>query len=148
MDRALHHQQLGDVVVDGQNGGDLALAVTDIDCGGFEDLAVRRPGQVGQMVPRRRVIGGQLLHHDIGGPVPHLAACDMAVDNIDNGVFRILRGQIVNHNLTVWPELGRQASAICLSISSRLLSKGITFSLSRAIFISASYQHPAEIAMF
>jgi hypothetical protein len=32
----------------------------------------------------------------------------MAVDNIDNGVFRILRGQIVNHNLTVWPELGRQ----------------------------------------
>ena len=46
VDRALHHQQLGDVVVDGQNGGDLALAVTDIDCGGFEDLAVRRPGQV------------------------------------------------------------------------------------------------------
>ena len=60
------------------------------------------------MVPRRRVIGGQLLHHHIGRPVPHLAACDMAVDNIDNGVFRILRGQIVNHNLTVWPELGRQ----------------------------------------
>ena len=151
LDRALHHQQRGDVIVDGQNAGDLALAVADIDGGGFEDLPVRRPGQVGQMVPGRRVIGGQLLHHDIGGPVPHLAAGDVAVVNVYNGVFRIRRAtNRESQPHSCGPNWAAKPAAICLSISSRLLSKGIAFFFAfpeRDAYLHHTSIRP-EIAMF
>ena len=105
MDRALHHQQLGDVIVDGQDGGDLALAVADIDCGGLEDLAVRRPGQITEVVPGLRVVGLQLLHHHVGGAVPHLPAGDVAVLDGHDGVVRVA-AQVVDHHLAVGAELG------------------------------------------
>ena len=53
-DGALHHHQRRNVVVDGEDGRHGFPALLRIySGGGLEDLAVRRPGQIAQMVPGR-----------------------------------------------------------------------------------------------
>ena len=103
-----HHQQGGDVVVDGKNRGDLPLAVADVHGRGFQDLAVRSLHQIGQVVLGLGVVGLQLLHHHVGRAVPHLPPGDMAVDNIHNAVVRI-SAQVVNDHLAAAAKLGRNA---------------------------------------
>ena len=49
-----------------------------------------------------------LLQNHVGGAVPHLAAGDVAVFDVDDGVGRILALQIVDHHLAVGAELGGQ----------------------------------------
>ena len=49
-DGALDHQQRGDVVVDAEDGHDLAPLVADVHRGGLEDLAVRRLGEIAQVI--------------------------------------------------------------------------------------------------
>ena len=97
-----------DEVVDGQDGGNLPLPVPDIHGGGFQNLAVRRLGQVAQVVLGLRVLGAQLLHHHVGRAVPHLPPRHVAVGDEDDGAVRIA-AEIVNGHLAVGTELGGNA---------------------------------------
>ena len=65
-----HHQQFGDIVVDGKDGRDLSLAVADIDRGRLEDLSVRRFGQVAEMILGFRIIALELFNDHMGRSVP------------------------------------------------------------------------------
>ena len=77
--------------------------------GGLEDLAVRRPGQIAQVVPGVLGLGRHLIQHHLGRPVAYLPAGHMAVFNVDNGVVRMIAGHIVDHYLTVAAELRSDA---------------------------------------
>ena len=93
-----HHQQGGDVVVDGEDGVHLPRPIPDVDGGGLEDLAVRGAGEIGQVVLGVLIPVEDLLHHHRGGPVPQPAPGDMPVFNVRDGLLRVLGGQVVDHH--------------------------------------------------
>ena len=85
----LHKDKAGDVVIDGQDGGDPPPPVPDVDGGGFQNFAVRRLGEVAEVVLGLRVLGAELLHHHVGRAVPHLPARHVAVGDEDDGAVRV-----------------------------------------------------------
>lgn len=79
--------------------------VADIQRGGLEDLAVRRPGQIAQVILGMLGLRRHLVQHHLRRPVAYLPAGHVAVFNVDNGVVRMIAGHIVDHYLTVAAEL-------------------------------------------
>ena len=71
----------------------------------LEDLAVRRPGQIAQVILGMLGLRRHLVQHHLRRPVAYLPAGHVAVFNVDNGVVRMIAGHIVDHYLTVAAEL-------------------------------------------
>ena len=107
-DGVFHHQQGGDVVVDGEDGIHPSSAAADIDGGGFQDFPVRGAGQIGQVVLGVLRAVENLLHDDGRGSVPHSAPGDVPILDVDNGLFRVGSGEIVNDDLAIGAKLGGQ----------------------------------------
>ena len=82
--------------------------VADVEGGGFEDLAPRGAGEVGQVVRGVRVAPQELGHDHGGGAVPHLASGDLAVFDVDDGALGVLGCEVVDDHLTAGAELCRQ----------------------------------------
>ena len=105
----MHHHDVGNVVVDGEDAGDVAAAVADIEGGRLQDLAVRRPGQVAQVILRVVILAVELIQHHLRRAVTHLTAGHMAVFNMDNGMLRMAAAYVVDDDLAIVAKLRRDA---------------------------------------
>ena len=85
----MHHHDIGNVVVDGEDAGDVAAAVADVDGGRLQDLAVRCPCQVAQVILGVAVLAVELIQHHLRRAVAYLTAGHMAVFDVDDGMLRM-----------------------------------------------------------
>ena len=97
--RVFKHLKRRDVKIDPEDGGDLSLPVADVDGGGFQDLAVRRPRQIADLILGVRVLLTELLEHDVRRPVAGLSSAHMAVFDGHDGAVCAALGQLVDHDL-------------------------------------------------
>ena len=64
-ERLLSHGQRGNIEVDAENGAHAPGFVADVDGRRFQQLAVRRAGEIAQLVLRRAAVLAELLEHDL-----------------------------------------------------------------------------------
>ena len=107
MKRGIDHGQLGDVKVDPENIMKRSVIIMYIGSAAFQDLAIAGLHQIAGMVRRLTSLMVPVADHIkncIRRPVSNASSCNVSVYDINNGVFRILGFQVVNHNFTVRPE--------------------------------------------
>ena len=93
------------IVVNAKDPQRNPVVIPDVDGGGFQDLPILGPGQIGQVIVELFGIPPQGFQNHMGGPVPHLASGDVSVFNGNDGSFRVIGGKIVDHHLAVRAEL-------------------------------------------
>ena len=64
-ERLLGHGQRGNIEVDAENGAHAPGFVADVDGRRFQQLAVRRAGEIAQLVLRRAAVLAELIEHDL-----------------------------------------------------------------------------------
>ena len=97
--------ELQNIVVDAEDANGGTVVISDVDGGGFQDLPILGPGQIGQVIVELFGIPSQGFQNYVRGPVPRLASGDVSVFNGNDGPFRVIGGKIVNHHLAVGAEL-------------------------------------------
>ncbi len=108
-DRAVHHKQRRNIVIDGKERLRPAMLIPDINGGGFQYLPVGGPGKISQVILGRGRVFPQQLKHRVGRAVPQLPARNMTVFDVNHRMLQTVARKVVNDDFAARSELRGQS---------------------------------------